>query len=128
MTKVHTVKSINIYTYHRRNLWISYGIAIGLTALVNMFGLHACMKGRRTWEKSLETVLRAAGRGNIADLFTDHLQGISGIHTLIPRNHLIFQNDGEQGLVLRGFRKEPQDSIFHNIKVQVVTWIRGWFD
>jgi hypothetical protein len=100
MTEANTSESINIYTYHGRNLWVSYGIAIGLTVLVDLLGLLACLKDKTTYERSLAFILTAAGRGDVAELFSDHLRGTPNMHTLIGGNRIVFHHDEELGLVM----------------------------
>jgi hypothetical protein len=101
MTRVTTVNSVNVYTYHRRNLWISYSIAITLTTLANILGLYACMKDNMVYERTLAFILITAGRGDIAELFSDHLRGDPQGHTLIASERMEFDHVEELGVVLR---------------------------
>ena len=48
----------NIYTYATYKLWLAYGLAVGATALIALFGLAAMVANNASFANRFSTVLR----------------------------------------------------------------------
>ncbi len=57
-TKVQLTTRENIYIYAVYKLWLAYGLAIGATAVIAMFGLAAIILNHASFSNRFSTILR----------------------------------------------------------------------
>ncbi|KAK4693726.1 hypothetical protein P7C71_g3725, partial [Lecanoromycetidae sp. Uapishka_2] len=57
-TKVQLATSENIYIYAAYKLWLAYGLAIGATALIALFGMVAILANHASFSNKFSTILR----------------------------------------------------------------------
>ena len=57
-TKVQLTTRENIYIYAVHKLWLAYGLAIGATALIALFGIAAIVVNHASFSNRFSTILR----------------------------------------------------------------------
>jgi hypothetical protein len=67
--------SVNVYAYHSKNLFLSYGLAIGLTLLANLLGAFAYYKNEVSHNKSFSAILAATRDDSLTELFHYEIVG-----------------------------------------------------
>src|SRR4051812_33980140 len=67
--------SVNKYSYHSRNLLLSYGLAIGLTFLCNLLGAYAYRDNGVSHSKAFSAILAATRDQSLTNLFHYEIVG-----------------------------------------------------
>ncbi|OQU96014.1 hypothetical protein CLAIMM_02158 [Cladophialophora immunda] len=88
----------NKYTYDAFDLWLSYGIAIGVTLLCVAFGLEAIVRNQATYSNRFSTILRTTRNSAFDDLVGENDDGSDPLPTSIGEAILLHEaNRQRQG-------------------------------
>lgn len=90
MTTVNQTTLINIYTYHRAPLLISYSLATGFALLAVLLGAWAYRENGCSHSRSFSAILASTRAANLAGLFHDELMGRLPLHENVQRTRLEF--------------------------------------
>ena len=94
--------SINKYVYQPKNLFISYGLAIGLTFLANLLGAYAYWDNGVSHNKTFSAILAATRHETLTDLFHNQIVGSLPLSDKVKHTFLKFGAIGDRRKSLGG--------------------------
>jgi len=94
--------SINKYVYHSKNLFLSYGLAIGLTFLANLLGAFAYWDNGVSHNKGFSAILAATRHETLTELFHNQIVGSLPLSDKVKEALLKFGPIGNRRISLGG--------------------------
>lgn len=94
--------SINKYAYHSKNLFLSYGLAIGLTLLANLLGAFAYLDNGVSHNKGFSAILAATRHETLTELFHNQIVGSLPLADTVKDTFLRFGSIGDRRKSLGG--------------------------
>jgi hypothetical protein len=128
--------SVNKYVYHSKNLFISYGLAIGLTFLANILGAFAYLDNGCSHNKTFSAILAATRHETLTKLFHNQVVGSLPLSNKVKSTFLKFGAIGSrrQSLDWRaaiGFTvvndedEDEEEEEDDNFEERVASWVRS---
>jgi len=96
-TNVTTKSIVNFYYYNRRDLWISYGLALGFALLANILGGVAFWINRVAHDRSFSALLSSTRDAKLARIFNPETLGKLPLQGDVAKTPLKFEVMGKEG-------------------------------
>jgi hypothetical protein len=106
-TNITTKSIVNFYYYNLRDLWISYGLALGFAFLANILGVAAFWVNNASHDRSFSALLSSTRDAALAKIFNLERLGKLPLPDHVSKRLLRFEEMGEGGLGLKLVEAEP---------------------
>ena len=98
LTNVNVTNPVNIYAYHSKNLFVSYGLAIFFAVFVNLLGAYAYWTNGHSHAKTFSAILASTRDRGLTKLFRSEAEGRLPLHDEVRNAKLMFGRLPNEGL------------------------------
>jgi hypothetical protein len=96
-TNITTKSIVNFYYYNWRDLWLSYGLALGFALLANILGGVAFWINRVAHDRSFSALLSSTRNAKLAMIFNPETLGKLPLQGDVAKTPLKFEVMGKEG-------------------------------